>query len=212
MRQGAHMYAYNTDVLWAPTTRLPHHWSFVRWTNRWLSIIFCVTDIYHKYISHELWMPCEWKEQSFLDTQLFNFPLRWRHTGHDGVSNHQPHDCLLNRLFRRKSKKTSKLRVTGLCAGNSPGTGEFPAQMVSNAENVSMWWRHHAFEMSRYFTGSSLFGIFWINTLRWRHDESDGVSNHQICLLNRLFIKASRHWPLLGEFTGYRWISRTKSQ
>ena len=31
----------------------------------------------------------------------------------------QPHDCLLNRLFRRKSKKTSKLRVTGLCVGNS---------------------------------------------------------------------------------------------
>ena len=36
----------------------------------------------------------------------------------------------------------SKLRVTGLCAGNSPGTGEFPAQMASNAENVSIWWRH----------------------------------------------------------------------
>ena len=27
--------------------------------------------------------------------------------------------------------------------GNSPGTGEFPAQMASNAENVSIWWRHH---------------------------------------------------------------------
>ena len=38
----------------------------------------------------------------------------------DSVSNHQP-------LFRRRSKKTSKLRVTGLCEGNSPGTGEFPA-------------------------------------------------------------------------------------
>ena len=37
----------------------------------------------------------------------------------------------------------SKLRVTGLCEGNSPGTGEFPAQMASNAENVSIWWRHH---------------------------------------------------------------------
>ena len=37
----------------------------------------------------------------------------------------------------------SKLRVTGLCAGNSPVTGEFPAQMASNAENVSIWWRHH---------------------------------------------------------------------
>ena len=35
------------------------------------------------------------------------------------------------------------LRVTGLCVGNSPGTCEFPAQMVSNAENVSIWWRHH---------------------------------------------------------------------
>ena len=69
--------------------------------------------------------------------------LRWRHNDHAGVSNHQPHGCLLNRLFRRNSKKTSKLRVTGLCAGNSPGTGEFPAQMASYAENVSIWWRHH---------------------------------------------------------------------
>ena len=64
--------------------------------------------------------------------------LQWRHNGRDGVSNQQPHDCLLNRLFRRRSKKTSKLRVTGLCAGNSPGTGEIPAQMASYAENVSI--------------------------------------------------------------------------
>ena len=69
--------------------------------------------------------------------------LRWRHNGHDGVSNHQPNECLLNRLFRRRSKKPSKLRVTGLCVGNSSGTGEFPAQMASNAENVPIWWRHH---------------------------------------------------------------------
>ena len=69
--------------------------------------------------------------------------LQWRHNGRDSVSNHQPLHCLLNRLFRRRSKKTSKLRVTGLCAGNSPGTGEFPAQMASYAENVSIWWRHH---------------------------------------------------------------------
>ena len=69
--------------------------------------------------------------------------LQWRHNGLDGVSNHQPHHCLFSRLFGRRSKKTSKRRVTGLCAGNSPGTGEFPAQMASNAENVSIWWRHH---------------------------------------------------------------------
>ena len=71
------------------------------------------------------------------------FPLRWRHNGHDGVSNHQPHDWLLNCSFRRRSRKTSNLRVTGLCVGNSQGTGEFPAQMTSNAENVPIWWRHH---------------------------------------------------------------------
>ena len=35
------------------------------------------------------------------------------------------------------------IRVTGLCAGNSPETGEFHAQMASNAENVSTWWRQH---------------------------------------------------------------------
>ena len=69
--------------------------------------------------------------------------LRWRHNERDCVSDHQPRDCLLNRLFERRSKKTLKLRVTGLCAGNSPGTGEFPAQMASYAENVSIWWRHH---------------------------------------------------------------------
>ena len=74
--------------------------------------------------------------------------LLWRQNGHDGVSNHQPHDCLLNRPCRRRSKKTSKLRVTGLCMGNSPGTGEFPAQMASNAENVSIWWRHHVIILS----------------------------------------------------------------
>ena len=43
----------------------------------------------------------------------------------------------------RRSKKTSKLRVTGLCEGNSPVTGEFPTQRASNAEDVFIWWRLH---------------------------------------------------------------------
>ena len=92
-------------------------------------------------------------------------PLQWRHNGRDSVSNHQPYHYLLNRLFRCRSKKTTKLRVTCPCAGTSPGTGEFPAQMASNADfvpfddvimhlfrlwptskkmNHSIWWRHHA--------------------------------------------------------------------
>ena len=69
--------------------------------------------------------------------------LQWRHNEHNCVSNHQPYGCLLNRLFRRRSQKTSKLRVTGLCEGNSPVTGEFLAERAINAENVSIWRCHH---------------------------------------------------------------------
>ena len=94
------------------------------------------------------WICCflsTWNTEIIKTLEAFPYkPLHWRHNGHDSVSNHQPHDYLLNRLFRRRSKKTSKLPVTGLCAGNSPGPGELPAQMASNAENVSIWWRHHA--------------------------------------------------------------------
>ena len=45
--------------------------------------------------------------------------LQWRYNGHDGVSNLQPRDCLLNRSLRRRSTKTPKLPVTGLCEWNS---------------------------------------------------------------------------------------------
>ena len=82
--------------------------------------------------------PC-FSDHNTHSIQHFSLSLLWRHNGHDGVSNHQPHDCLLNRSFGPRSKKTPKLRVTGLCAGNSPVTGEFPAQMASNAENVSIY-------------------------------------------------------------------------
>ena len=72
-------------------------------------------------------------------------PLQWRHNGRDGVSNHRRHDCLPNRFFRRRSRKTSNPRVTDLCEGNLPVTGEFAAQRSSNAENVSIRWRHHVY-------------------------------------------------------------------
>ena len=48
--------------------------------------------------------------------------IQWRHNEPDDVSIHQHYDCSLNRLSRHRSKETSKLRVTGLCAGNSPRT------------------------------------------------------------------------------------------
>ena len=83
------------------------------------------------YAAQTLGLHCPWKA------------LEWRHNARDGVSNHQPHDCLFSREFRRRWTKTSKLPVTGLCEGNSPVAGEFPEQRASNAENVPIWWRHH---------------------------------------------------------------------
>ena len=57
----------------------------------------------------------------------------------------RPPDWLLHRLFRRRSNKTPRPCVTGLCEGNSQVTGEFPTQRASNAENVSIWWHHHEY-------------------------------------------------------------------
>ena len=120
---------------------------------------------------------CCWAEEA---------ALQWCHNGHDRVSNHQPHDCLLNHLFRRRSKKTSKLRVTGLCAGNSPGTGEFPAQRASNVENIFIWWRHGwissqmnnlrcydghvislSWNMEHNYTEETMTEVWWANTVSY---------------------------------------------
>ena len=86
--------------------------------------------------------------------------LKWRHNEHVGVSNHQPHNCLRNRLFKRRSNNTSKSRVTCLCKGNSPLSGEFPAQRTSNAENVSIWWRPHLTIIITSFGGILLQKVF----------------------------------------------------
>ena len=87
---------------------------------------------------------------------LIVLPLRWRQNERNGVSNHRCLDCLLNRLFRPRSKKASKFRVTGPCEGNPPVTTEFPSQRASKAEKVSIWWRQHATSGS-----SNLISIIW---------------------------------------------------
>ena len=120
---------------------------FRRWTNLWINLPIKVNDILSSYLkiytNWSLWLGTAklrfrffnlFRNILYLITKWYSSSLQWRHNGRDGVSNHQPHDCLLNRLFRRRSKKTSKLRVTGPCEGNSPVTGKFPAQRASNAE------------------------------------------------------------------------------
>ena len=142
---------------------------------------------------------------------VYPISLQWRHNGRDSVSNHQPHDCLLSRLFRRRSKKTSKLRVTGLCAGNSPATGEFPAQMASNAENVSIWWRHHvnSFFFFLLLTAFTDFLQGWLigtweitSSWQWRYNEPDGRSKKTskprvagLCVGNSP-VNSPHKWPI----------------
>ena len=96
---------------------ISYQWSFLRY------------HIMSYYVDHDkicriwlrIWIKkhtpyCSRNDQP-LDVYLASL---WRHNGRDGVTNHQPYDCLLNHPFRCRSKKTLKLRVTGLCAGNSP--------------------------------------------------------------------------------------------
>ena len=120
--------------------------------NKWLHPRFICDVITHPWLT-SIAVEVRAREsnqipQFYVNEITYPFPgldatLHWRHNGRDSVSNHLPHDCLLNRFFRRRSKKTSKFRITGLCVGNSPGTSEFPILMASYAENVSIWLCHH---------------------------------------------------------------------
>ena len=102
-----------------------HHWSPVA----------CIWEQFH-------WQ-CLRCRSARLQDMYEHYTLQWCHNEHNGISNHWHLNCLHKRLFRCRSKKTSKICITGLCEGNSPVTGEFPAQMTSNPENISIWWRHH---------------------------------------------------------------------
>ena len=118
---------------------------FIAWTNIYLSKIRSQKKRYSEAFppNGSWYFPLKFIRKVCFPIDKHFVTLRWRHNGLDGASNHQPHHCLLRRLFGPRSKKTPQLRVTGLCARNSPGTGEFPAQVASNAENVSIGWRHH---------------------------------------------------------------------
>ena len=101
---------------------------------------------------------------------------------------------------RRRSKKTSTLRVTGLCEGNSSVTGEFPAQRASNAENVSIWWRQHALMVpttGNLTVSSPYMESILVSTMnqRWR-----GLFHHLSLIQtpNKVMAHKGRHTSWLG--------------
>ena len=106
-------------------------WQSLLWTKSWQIPETSNTDITSKGFGELCQSP------------QCSYPLQWRHNERVGVSNHRRLDCLLKRMFGRRSKKTSELRVTGVCEGNPPVTGGFPSQRASYAEIISISWRHH---------------------------------------------------------------------
>ena len=95
-------------------------WYLIQWTNDRINnkiiLMSTIVIILHVCTCIRIQMTVKSPKKSALTSEPQNVsPLEWRQNGLDSVSKHQPHDCLLHRLFRRGSKKTSKIRITGLC-------------------------------------------------------------------------------------------------
>ena len=90
--------------------------------------------------------------------------------------------CFLNRVSRRRSKEASKFRVSGLCEGNLPVTGEFPALRASNVENVSICWRHDVNILRSMQQGMSVMRILLVGVLV-KDDNHMDLARHGVKLI-----------------------------
>ena len=118
--------------------------------------------------------------------------LQWRHNGRDGVSNHQPRDCLLNRLFGRRSKKTPKLRDTGRCV-NSPHKWPVTRKMLP-FDDVIMG--NHVTTIGVDNALSSLAVVFRGLPMRSLYLTPWGVSQWRFRILNIVVLGISRRWVI----------------
>ena len=118
----------------------------IRWNMHMVLLcLFWCSHIVNSWV-HAIYIPISfrisWEASEWYDYPCSSegIPLGY---GQNHLSNHRVVDGLVNRLFRRRSKKTSKLRVTGLCERKFPVTREFFLPTASNAENVYICLRHH---------------------------------------------------------------------
>ena len=160
-----------------------------------------ITDLKFVKIQHCPSLECFWTSIKCWTLCRAPRTLHWRHNDHDGVSNHQPHGCLLNCLFRRRSNNTSKLRVTGLCVGNSPGPVNSPHKgpvtlKMFPFDDVIMNLMHTVMPgrpgWAMFMRGRSLLAILWI---WWRHQMEIFSTSLAICAGNS---------PVTGEFPAQR--------
>ena len=159
-----------------------------------------------------LWQLCDYTSARELPWRI----SQWRHNEHDGISLHRRLGCLLNRLFRRRSKNTSKLRVTGLCEGRPPMTGGFPSQRASNTSlisfEISIISRHLVYSAWSFYNEIIIIVTSWWARWRLKSPASRLFTQPFVQAQIKENIKAPPLWPLYGEFTGDRWIPSTKGQ
>ena len=150
-RQHGH---YDVIVMWINKEtgmlyeRQWHHWlhpkfwtipgavtgkNFVNMTFRFLRRLLWESDV----------SPRTWVTVKIIRNTYSLIALQWHHNEHDDVSNHQPHRCLLKRLFKAQIKENIKAPRHWPLWGEFTGGRWIPTQRASNAENVPIWWRHH---------------------------------------------------------------------
>ena len=133
------------------------------------------------------------------------------------IASQSPASRLCTQPFiQTQIKENIKAPRHWLLCGEFTGTGEFPAQRASNAENVSIWWRHHVLFISNVYAyitwfiylvqHTNFFGIIckqmpW----QWRHMRVMSPNS----LVTRLFVqqfaqinnkrstKAPHYWPFM---------------
>ena len=142
----------------------------------------------------------------------YSFTLQWHHNERDGVSNHQPHHCLLNHCFRHRSKKTSMFRVTGGCFTNvSRALQNILSKFVYRRNRTS--WENFKLKLcmcaQSHALGTHTKFRLEIRTL---NVISSIVDFREIILESSRNVSETTPWPLCGEFTGDRWIPRTQDQ
>ena len=122
----------------------------MKWKKHIWQAIFVVLEKLH---SNTCFIVTQWLNNAYMHrgTALsLHWPesvmitLHWRHNEPDGVSNHQPRDCLLNCLFRCRRKHQSSASLAFVRRIHR-GPVDSPHKKASNAENISIWWRHNVF-------------------------------------------------------------------
>ena len=97
---------------------------------------------------------------------------------------------------QRKHQSSASL---AFCAGNPPETGKFPAQMASNAENVSIWWRHHVLsppQIEHYRELSLMTKKYRVTWASW-HFTTPAIFNILFKLTTKGNIKVRYHWHFM---------------